>query len=459
MFQKFTVELPHIRKEEFIITAYGAVSGGMVSNTKAFADAIMAAAVNGGRVLVPDGIWLTGPIELKSGVELHLSDNALVLFDKNREEYPLIETDFEGIKRIRTTSPIYANGAENIAITGKGIFDGNGHLWRPVKQFKVTERQWKEMLKKSPYVWENKESGIWAPTKSIYEGRNFGEVFPDHEGAFLEATPYYDFYRPVMVSLKHCKRVLIEDVLVQNSPAWCLHPYFCEDVTVKGIRVYNPYHAQNGDGIDIDSCRNVEVCYCNFSTGDDGICIKSGKDAEARKMEGPSENIHIHHCYVGHSHGGFVIGSEMSRGVRNVLVEDCTFIDSDIGIRMKSTIGRGGVVENIYIRNINMVNMLQEAVILTMNYIHHNMNYYEPIEESEDPEDIPIFQNIFFENCVCKDAKLGVKIAGLPGKPYTIHNVKFENCIFTADVDRELSDCDKIEFLSDINLSKEKCEK
>ncbi len=310
----------------------------------------------------------------------------------------------------------------------------------------MTERQWNGLLQKSPYILGNNEGGMWVPTESIFEGRNYGEVFPDHEGALKEAAPYYDFYRPVMVSLKNCKRVLIEDVQLQNSPAWCLHPYFCEDVTVKGVRINNPYYAQNGDGIDIESCKNVEVCYCNFTTGDDGICIKSGKGAEARKIYGPCENIHIHHCYVGHSHGGFVIGSEMSRGVRNVLVEDCTFMDSDIGIRMKSTIGRGGVVENITMRRINMVNMLQEAVIMTMNYVHHNINYNEVVEESEKPEDIPVFRDMLVDECYCKGAKVGVKIAGLKGRPYTIRNVAFKNCNFTAEQDKELSDCENIVF-------------
>lgn len=446
MFREFKTELPKLGNREYVITSYGAVSGGVVSNTRAFAETVNAAFQTGGRVIVPDGVWLTGPIELKSGVELHLEDNAVIIFDKNPEEYPLIETDFEGIKRIRATSPIYANYAEDIAITGKGVIDGNGHLWRPVKHFKVTERQWKELLAKSPYVFDNNEGGMWVPTKTVYEGRNYGEVFPDHEGALSEAASYYDFYRPVMVSLKHCKRVLLENVQLQNSPAWCVHPYFCENLTVKGVRIDNPYYAQNGDGIDIESCKNVEVCYCNFTTGDDGICIKSGKDKEARKITGPCENIHIHHCFVGHSHGGFVIGSEMSRGVRNVLVEDCTFMDSDIGIRMKSTIGRGGVVENITMRNINMVNMLQEAVIMTMNYVHHNINYNEPVVESEDPEDIPVFRDMLVENCCCKGAKIGVKIAGLTGKSYTISNVTFKNCSLIADKDKELSDCERIVF-------------
>ncbi len=446
MFEKIDINLPEINKKEYNIVDYGAISGGVIRNTKAFAAAIDAASQSGGRVIVPNGIWLSGPMKLKSGVELHLEDNAVLIFDKSAEEYPLIETDFEGIKRIRTVSPISAESAHDIAITGKGVIDGSGHLWRPVKHFKVTERQWNELLNQSPYILGNNEGGMWVPTETIYQGRNYGEVFPDHEGALSEAAPYYDFYRPVMVSLKHCKRVLIEDVLLQNSPAWCLHPYFCEDVMVKGVRINNPYYAQNGDGIDIESCKNVEVCYCNFSTGDDGICIKSGKDKEARKITGPTENVHIHHCFVGHSHGGFVIGSEMSRGVKNVLVEDCTFIDSDIGIRMKSTIGRGGVVENIIIRNVNMVNMLKEAIIMTMQYVHHNINYHEPVVESENPEDIPVFQNILVENCACKGAKTAVKIAGLAGKPYTIQNVRFKACSFEAEKDNELADCENIRF-------------
>ena len=444
MFKKFNVDLPQINNAEYRVTDYGAVSGGVVSNTKAFKETILAAAEHGGKVVVPNGVWLTGPIELKSGVELHLEDNAVILFDKNAEEYPLIVTDFEGIARIRATSPIWADGEEDIAITGNGVIDGSGHLWRPVKEFKMTRRQWAKLLEKSPYVLEGNEDGIWVPTKSIYDGRNSGEVFPDHEGALEEAVPYYDFYRPVMVSLKHCKRVLLEGVLFKNSPAWCLHPYFCEHLTVRHLRVNNPYYAQNGDGIDIDSCKNVEVCYSDFSTGDDGICIKSGKDKEARKIEGPCENIYIHDCYVGQSHGGFVIGSEMSRDVRNILVENCTFIDSDIGIRLKSSIGRGGVVEDIYIKNINMVNMLQEAVIITMNYVHVNMNYDEPIVESENAEDIPEFRNIYLENCQCQGAKTAIKIAGIKGKPHTIHDVYIKDCQFVADEENAFTDCEKV---------------
>lgn len=214
------VKLPKRSDTEFNIVNYGAVAGGKVSNTQAFAAAIGEAAVQGGKVIVPKGIWVTGPIELRSGVELHLQDNAVILFSKNKEEYPLIVTDYEGIRRIRTVSPISANGQTDIAITGTGVIDGNGHLWRPVKQFKTTERQWKELLAKSPYVIDSNEGGVWVPEESIYKGRFRGEIFPDdydtEEEALKEAADYYDFYRPVLMSIKHCERVLIEGVTLRN---------------------------------------------------------------------------------------------------------------------------------------------------------------------------------------------------------------------------------------------------
>ena len=174
MFQEFEVSLPRIPDNKYDIRDYGAVSGGRQSNTEAFRKAFAAAAKTGGQVLVPDGIWSTGPIELLSNTELHLSDNAVILFSKSKEEYPLVITDFEGIRRIRATSPIHAEHAENIAITGRGTINGCGHLWRPVKEWKMTERQWKKLLEQSPYVIESKEGGVWVPAKSIYDARYLG---------------------------------------------------------------------------------------------------------------------------------------------------------------------------------------------------------------------------------------------------------------------------------------------
>lgn len=445
MFQKFTVELPQINKTEFVITDFGAVSGGQKSNTASFAAAIAEAHKCGGRVIVPDGIWLTGPIELKSGVELHLEDNAIILFSKSQEEYPLIITDYEGIRRIRTLSPLWAEGAEDVAVTGNGTIDGNGHLWRPVKEFKMTARQWQELLKQSEYLIPNgKEGDIWVPTKTIFDGHYAGEIYPDEENALEKAAPYYDLYRPVMVDLKHCNRVLIDGVTLQNSPAWCLHPYFCKNLTIRGVRVNNPYHAQNGDALDVESCENAEIYNCYFNAGDDGICIKAGKNREARQIEGPCQNIYIHNCKVGNGHGGFVIGSEMSRGVRNILVEDCTFMNTDVGLRFKSAMGRGGVVEDIHIRRLQMLNIKEEAVIFTMNYVLASMNQREDTVQGEDAEDIPEFKNIYIEDCCCKGAGMPVKIQGLQGKPESIHDIHILNCAFEAEKENLLVNCRNI---------------
>ena len=433
MFQEFEVSLPEIPDIVYDIRDYGAVSGGRQSNTEAFRKAFAAAAKTGGQVLVPDGIWSTGPIELLSNTELHLSDNAVILFSKSKEEYPLVITDFEGIRRIRAISPIHAEHAENIAITGRGTINGCGHLWRPVKEWKMTERQWKKLLEQSPYVIESKEGGVWVPAKSIYDARYLGEVFPgdceSEEEALARAEPFYDFYRPVLVSLRWCRKILIEGVHLQNSAAWNTHPWFGEDLTIHDVTVNNPYHAQNGDGFDIDSCNRVLIHHCDLQTGDDGICLKAGKDKEARKLRKPCENVLIHDCRVGQSHGGFVIGSEMSRGIHNVMVRDCTFIDSDTGITFKSAMGRGGTVENITMRNILMVNIKTTAVKISMDYVHNQMDYFDPVVQSNDPEDIPEFKDLFFENCICPDETAEVIIRPLSGVPLSIHDVSFKDCM------------------------------
>ena len=438
IFKSFETALPDIKDAVFNITDYGAVSGGTAACTEAIKKAIDAASNSGGgRVLVPNGIWLTGPVVLKSGINLHLEDNAVLIFTKNKEDYPLTVTDYEGIKRIRAVSQISAVNAENISITGGGIINGNGHLWRPVKQFKMTDRQWQALLKKSEYVIDSKEGGVWVPTKTSYDARFEGEVFPDdyasEEEALEKAKEYYDFYRPVMISLRHCKKVLLDGVRFQNSAAWNIHPYFCEDLTICNVSVNNPYNAQNGDGIDVDSCNRVHIHHCDLQTGDDGICLKSGKDKEARKLSGPCQNVYIHDCKVGQSHGGFVVGSEMSRGVNNVLVKDCTFIDSDVGIRFKSALGRGGVVENIFMENIQMVNIKSESVIITMDYVHNLMDYNDPVSQSTDPEDIPEFRNIFFKQCVSSDPDAYFTIKALDGHPETVHDIFYENCRLGTD--------------------------
>jgi polygalacturonase len=320
---------------------------------------------------------------------------------------------------------------ENIAIAGRGVIDGSGDLWRPVKQFKLTQKQWQALMNKSPYVIDTKEGGIWLPTESAFIGneKNIQKNEPD---ALKKAESYYDFYRPVMVSLKCCDKVLLEGVTFMNSPAWNVHPFFCTNLTVRNAVIRNQYYAQNGDGIDVESCNGVHIHDMTFETGDDAICVKSGKNAEARTFEGPCENVYIHDCIVNEGHGGFVIGSEMSRGVKNVLVEKCTFLGTDVGVRFKSAMGRGGIVENVQLQDINMIGIKEEAIIMTMSYVLNLLNRNEEIDAFLE-EDIPYFRNVTFDHISCMGAKHAVKIEPIAGKPETIADITIQNSWFHAD--------------------------
>lgn len=431
--QNFEVRLPDIPETQFVITEYGAVNGGKASNTKAFAKAIQAAAeAGGGTVVIPAGLWLTGPIELVSNINLHAQKGAVVIFDKNKEEYPVFLTDYEGLPRIRTVSPIHAREAENIAITGEGIFDGSGQLWRPLKEFKVTKRHWKKNLKTSPYVIDTKEGGIWLPSESIYKGYLAGEPEVTDPEALSKASLYYDYYRPVMVSLVKCDRVLIEDVTLQNSPAWNVHPLFCSNLTIRRAVIRNPYYAQNGDGLDLESCTRVHIHDVQFDVGDDAICMKSGKNEIGRRIPAPTEDVYIHDCIVYHGHGGFVVGSEMSRGVRRIIVENCTFIGTDCGLRFKSAVGRGGVVEDIIIDGIYMMDIPGEGIIFNMGYKLTTMDKIDEETLAEmKPEDIPEFRNITMKHIYCRGAKQAVRIEGLEQMP--VHDITIADSYFLAE--------------------------
>lgn len=425
--EDYKVTVPQFKRLEVLLSDCGAISGKLDietgrHNARVINDKVKELSENGGgTIVIPKGIWASAPIRLLSDVSIRIESQGLLKFIKSKEDYPLIITNYEGQPCIRTVSPITAENAVNVAITGMGMVDGSGDEWRPVKKFKVTDKQWEQLLKKSDNVFETKETQIWMPTKSSLLG-NEKNIQSDKDEALEEARDYYDFYRPVMVSLRHCTNVLLSGVTFMNSPAWNIHPFFCENVTIDNIKVRNPYYAQNGDGIDVESCTNVHIHHSVFETGDDAICIKAGKNAIARTIDGPCSNIYIHDCVVNEGHGGFVIGSEMSRGVKDILVENCTFIGTDVGVRIKSALGRGGVVENITIRNIDMVNIKGEAVILTMGYVLNLLNRNETIA-MDNEEDVPYFRNIDMDGIVCTDGKEFAKIEPLNGRPDTIKDV------------------------------------
>ena len=439
----FKIERPYFNNAIYNILDYGAKSDYSFNNKDAIQKAIDTCNSNGGGiVLIPNGFYLTGPIALKSNVNLHLEDNAYVLFTKSKDEYPLIFTEYEGIKRIRAISPISAKDCENIAITGNGVMDGNGELWRGIKKFKLTEKEWARCLKKSPYVIKTKETEIWCPTKTYYDGVINGEPDYSLENALELARENYDVYRPVFVSLIRCNRVLIEDVTLQNSPAWNVHPLYCTNFIMNRAKIKNKFSAQNGDGIDLESCQNCEISNTIFEVGDDGICIKSGKNKEARRLPIPTKNVWIHDCKVYDAHGGFVVGSEMSRGVSNILVENCIFSGTDIGVRFKSAMGRGGVVEDITIKDVIMTKIINEAMIFTMGYVLVNIEDEHEVDVTKDKEDIPEFKNITIENIICQEADTALKIQGLPELP--IHDITLNNVTIKANKGLDLHLCENI---------------
>jgi len=427
------IPVPVIPDNTVYITDFGAVGDGQTLNTKAIADAIESVSgKGGGKVVIPGGIWLTGPITMKSNINLHAEQGALVIFSSDKSLYPLIETSFEGLNTVRCISPINGNNLENIAFTGKGIYDGTGEVWRPVKKEKLTESQWKKLVESGGILSEDGKQ--WFPSQSFLEGQKSGAMnVPDKLSSLKDYEKIKDFLRPVMVSLVSCKRVLFDGPVFQNSPAWCIHPLMCEDLTVRNITVKNPWFSQNGDGIDIESCKNTIVHDCSFDVGDDAICIKSGKDADGRQRGIPSENIIINNCIVYHGHGGVTIGSEMSGGVKNVTVTDCIFIGTDVGIRFKSNRGRGGIVENIYFSDIDMINIPTQAISFNLYYGGNEGGGNEAEEEAFPPvtEETPVFRNITIKNVTCKGADQALFLQGLPEQ--NLENITLENIDIEAD--------------------------
>ncbi len=439
---EFQVELPDKQEREYNIRDYGAVAGGIYSNSEAIRRAIDAASENGGgRVVVPEGIWLSGPIELKSHIELHLEQGAMLVFSKSKEENTLYLSDFEGMPNIRAKSPISAEHASHVSITGKGVIDGNGDLWRPVKQGKLTKKEWEELMKKSQYTVSGGDGLIWMPSKTFYDGW-MAEAEGSLEHSDLNAAEgYWDYFRPVMIRFYHCDHVLIEDITSRNSPAWNIHTCFCEHVTVRRVNVANPYYAQNGDGLDVESCKYVEITDSRFDVGDDAICLKAGKGVAARQTKGPTEYVRIKNCTVLHGHGGFVVGSEMSRGVRHVEAVDCNFIGTDVGIRFKSAYGRGGVVEDVTLDRIQMLRIKKEAIIFSMGYVL-DREKRQMVPENIVWEDIPYFKDITMKHITCLGAEVGLKAEGLPFEEkleqHTIDRITLSDAMIVCEQETEL---------------------
>ncbi|HEY8896207.1 MAG TPA: glycoside hydrolase family 28 protein [Niastella sp.] len=433
---------PKFRRDTFRIEKFGAIADGLTLNTVSINKAIATcSAKGGGVVLVSGGVWLTGPVEMKNNVNLHITRDAILLFSDDFDQYPLVEGTYEGRTSARNQSPIYGNNLENIAITGRGVVDGNGDVWRMVGKDKLTEREWK--AKKASGGLVSADDRIWFPsakTKLAFDTKRGTALLPGQTLKDFEEIK--DFLRPNLLVFTNCKKILLEGITFQNSPAWCLHPVLCEDLTIRNVFAKNPDYAQNGDGLDVESCKNVLIEGCTFDVGDDGICIKSGKDEEGRKRGRPTENVIIRNNIVYKAHGGFVIGSEMSGGARNIFVYDCSFMGTDIGLRFKTARGRGGVVENIYVKNIRMKDIEGDAILWDMYYFTKPPKAGEAVEVPAVTDGTPVFRNFQISDIVCNGAKRGIFIRGLP--EMKVKDIELSNIVLKTDKGAEIIEANDI---------------
>ncbi|MBS1664923.1 MAG: glycoside hydrolase family 28 protein [Bacteroidetes bacterium] len=454
---------PTFKADTFNVVAYGAINGGLTLCTESINNAIKdCSAKGGGVVLIPQGLWISGPIVLQSNVNLHISRSALLQFTADKSQYHLIEGNFEGHKAIRNESPISGTNLTNIAITGEGVVDGHGEVWRAMGKDRVTENEWKQMT--ATGVISN-DGRTWYPSESYARGAQLKDPTRAPSGGSLDAIRSQvgssikdyenikDFFRPNLLVLNNCKQVLLQNTCFQNSPAWCLHFLQCEDLTLNGVRVRNEANAQNGDGMDIESCSRVLVENCTLDCGDDGICIKSGKDEEGRRVGKASQYIVVRNNVVYKAHGGFVIGSEMSGGAHDIFVYDCTFIGTDNGLRFKTVRGRGGIVENIYIRNINMHDIVHDAILFDMYYFTKAPTLAQTNGKVDIPpvgEGTPQFRKFYISNLVCEGAERAMIIRGLP--EMSIRDISLENVIIKAKRGADIIEAQNIA-LTNVTLS------
>jgi polygalacturonase len=395
-------------KRDFLITDYGAKED---SPEEPCHEAINRAIIDcslagGGRVVVPAGTFYCGPITLKSNVNLHLEDGATLKFvTEQRLYFPAVLTRWEGVDCYNAHPLIYANGESNIAITGKGVIDGQG-----------SNETWWSMCGAPRYGW--KEGMVAQRNGGREKLLMYGET----------ATPIYlrqmtpeDGMRPQLINLYSCNTILIEDVELLNSPFWVIHPLFCESLTVKGVKVYN--RGPNGDGCDPESCKNVLIDGCTFDTGDDCIAIKSGRNMDGRRWGIPSENIIVRNCKMVNGHGGVVIGSEISGGYRNLFVENCQMDSPELDrvVRIKTSTCRGGVIENVFVRNIT-VGQCKEAV-LRINLQYEN-------REKCQRGFTPTVRNVHLKNITCQKSECGVRIIGLEDGDVQVYNISVEDSHF-----------------------------
>ena len=398
------IKAPVFPKRDFQLTAYGAINDGTHDCTEAFRKAIQAChAAGGGRVVVPAGRYLTGPIHLLSNVNLHVSKEATILFDHDPKKYlPAVLTRFEAIELMNYSPLIYAYEQQNIAVTGEGELNGQAdeeHWW-------YWKGNSKKLAKDDPRQKMNQFDANERLKKMAEDN------VPVNKRVFGEG----DYLRPSFIEPYRCKNVLIEGVTIKESPMWIIHPVLSENVTIRKVKVIS--HGPNNDGCDPESSKNVLIEDCLFDTGDDCIAIKSGRDHDGRRVNVPSENIIVRGCIMKDGHGGVVIGSEISGNVRNVFAENCTMSSPhlDRALRIKSNSRRGGIAENIYMRNVT-IGDLAEAVL------HVDLFYFK-----ETGKYIPSVRNVQMSNVTSKNSPYALYINS--DETYPVEHILIKDCQF-----------------------------
>jgi len=399
-------------QDYYNVKKYGAKNDSSKLVTAAIAKAIDAAAgAGGGTVYFPAGKYLTGPIHLKSNITILLDAGAEIHFSDNFDDYlPMVRSRWEGTDVMNFSPLFYGENLNNIAIMGRGTIDGHGKKWWAYSEV--------EVKKSKGSKWQDE-----------FKRLNQNVITPDLPG-WIELG----FLRPPFIQFMNCKNLLIEGITIRNSPFWTVNPEFCENVTIRGVTINNP-PSPNTDGINPESCKYVRISDCHISVGDDCITIKSGKDRAGRKMAAPAENYTITNCTMLSGHGGVVIGSEMSGGVKKIAISNCIFDGTDRGIRIKTARGRGGVVEDIRVDNIIMKNIRDQAIVLDMQYAKTKE---EPVSERT-----PRFRNIHFSNITAQTNQAGY-INGLEEMP--VENISFNNINIDAATGFVIKNASNISF-------------
>ncbi len=398
------VKEPVFKDQTFRITDFGAIADGVSMSTAAIKKAITeCAAAGGGKVVVPAGKYLTGPIHLESNVNLHLEEGSEILFSTNLEDYPIVQTSYEGTELMNFSPLIYAFEKKNIAITGKGILNGQ-----------ASNDFWWPWCGKDTYGWTDGAPKQHSSLKILKEEMSEKDL-PVEERIFGIGQ----FLRPSFLEPFECENVLIKGVKIVNAPFWVIHPMKSKNVIVDGVTVES--HGPNNDGCDPEYSKNVIIKNCTFNTGDDCIAIKSGRNEDGRRVGIVSQNIVVQNCKMIDGHGGVVMGSEISAGVQNVFVENCT-MDSpnlDRAIRIKTNTKRGGFVKNVYVRNLK-VGQVKEAVL--------KINLFYGIYGIQEGDFMPIVENINLENVQVENGgKYGILAEGYEEEP--ISDIRFKDVV------------------------------